>query len=169
MGTLGPEVGVFRASFRSILGLSGFVAFALLPLVIRRVHGAGWGDWRVVAAGFGALLLVPLLLYALLAPFVWWFRVRVHELGLRAFDAWGRRLAVRWTEMTTAERLDLPGMPYLRVRTREEGVELVVPLFLARRDAFVRAVTARAGPSNPMSRYFAGEIAKAVRPRPRSG
>lgn len=154
MTTLGPEVAVFRASFTAILHLSGFVIVVLLPLVIRSVHRAGW-TVPVVAVGFGALLLVPVLLLALAAPAVRFFRVRVHQLGLRAFDAWGRFRSVRWTEMTGVERMDLPGMPYLRIRTREEGIELVVPLFLARRDAFVRAIARWAGPSHPVTRHLA--------------
>ncbi len=164
-GPLGAEVAVFRVSLRAILGLAGFVMAALLPLVVRSIHRAGWTNWTAMAAAFGALLLVPVLLFALLGPAVWLFRVRVHQLGLRGFDAWGRWLDVRWTEITTVERVDLPGMPYLRVRTRRDAVELFVPLFLARRDAFVRNVSECAGPSNAMTRHFVEEAPRARRSR----
>lgn len=155
MTTLGPEVGVFRASLGAILRLSGFVMAALLPLVLRSVHRAGWTNWGAMAAAFGSLLLVPALLLVVLAPAVRLFRVRVHQFGLRGFNAWGRPFDVRWGEITGVARMDLPGMPYLRVSTREEGVDLVVPLFLARRAAFVRLVSEHAGPSNPLTRQLA--------------
>jgi hypothetical protein len=155
MDALGPKLGVFRASTGVLWRPTGALMLLLFPVVltaiVRRFDSL---TWPRAAAAFGSLLLVPPLVFGLMAPFVWAYRIRVHELGLRAFDAYGRFFSVRWGSMTDAHRLELFALPYLRVRTAQAGIELVIPLFLAEQASFERLVSKCAGPQNPLSRHF---------------
>jgi hypothetical protein len=126
----------------------------LFPLVCARVLRAEGLDLRLAAAAFASLLLVPVLVFALLAPLLWIYRVRVHPLGLRVYDGYGRFFSVRWASVLEVQRLDLLSLPYLGVRTTEVRVRLVVPLFLTRQTEFERQVAELAGPLNPLTRYF---------------
>jgi hypothetical protein len=155
MDVLGPKLGVFRASTGILWRLAGVLMLVLLPMVVSRiVMRFDSLSWRRVAAVLGSLLLVPVLVFGLVAPLVWVYRIRVHELGLRAYDAYGRFFSVRWGSMTDVRRVDLLTLPYLRVRTAQAGVELVIPLFLAEQAHFERLVSQCAGPLNPLSRHF---------------
>lgn len=156
MDVLGPRLGTFRASSRRLWGLAGVLAALLFPMALARIARMDPFQWRGAAAALASLLLVPVFLFALAGPLVWWFRIGVHPLGLRAFDAKGRFFSVRWPLMRDAERVDLLTLPYLRVTTTEVGVELVIPLFLAEQEAFERLVSECAGPSNPLTRFFEG-------------
>ena len=157
---LGPERGRFRASLGVLWLFSGTLALMLLPLVIVRIVQQGPMSWGGVAAAFASLLLVPLLSFGFAAPFFWIYRIRVHELGLHGYDAYGRFFSVRWTSMTRARRVQLLTLEYLRVETSEAGIELVIPLFLTERAAFERLVAALAGASNPIARHFEASDAK---------
>jgi hypothetical protein len=155
MEMLGPKLGVFRASTGVLWRLAGVLMLVLLPMVVTRiVLRFDSLSWPRAAAALGSLLLVPPLVFGLVAPFVWLYRVRVHELGLRAFDAYGRFFSVRWGSMTAVSRMDLLALPYLRVYTAQAGVEVVIPLFLAEQADFERLVSKCAGPLNPLSRHF---------------
>jgi hypothetical protein len=151
---LGPQLGVFGASLHFVWGLSATLALILLPLVIHRVVQLDPMDWARAAAAFAALLLVPVLVLALTAPLLRLYRIRVHEMGLRAYNAYGRFFSVRWVSMTEAQAVSLLTLEYLRVRTTEPGVELMIPLFLSKRAEFERLVAKLAGPLNPLSRHF---------------
>jgi hypothetical protein len=155
MDMLGPKLGVFRASTRVLWRLAGVLTLLLLPMVVTRiVLRFDSVSWPRAAAALGSLLLVPPLVVGSVAPFVWVYRVRVHEFGLRAFDAYGRFFSVRWGSMVAVRRLDLLTFPYLRVRTAQSGVELLIPLFLAEQAHFERLVSKCAGPLNPLTRHF---------------
>jgi hypothetical protein len=155
MDVLGPRLGSFRASFRRLWGLSGVLVLVLSPLVLRNIAFMDPFRWEGAAAALASLLLLtPVLVFALAAPFVWLYRVRVHPLGLRAFDAKGRFHSVRWPVMSAAQPLAMLSLPYVRVTTTEAGVELVIPLFLAEREAFQRLVVQQAGPANPLARFL---------------
>jgi hypothetical protein len=151
---LGPQLGVFRASASVCWRLSGAIALLLVPLVISRVVKLDPFRWTIAAAAFASLLLVPVVLFALVTPLLWLFRIRVHALGLRGYDAFGRFLSVRWAVMTGTQPMDLLTLRYLRIDTTEAGPRLVVPLFLAEQERFERLVRECAGPQNPLSRFF---------------
>jgi hypothetical protein len=152
---LGPLRGVFGMSFRILWPFSAAIALLLVPLVMKSIVTMKEWSWLAAIAAVASLALVPLLVFALAAPIAWLYRLRVHELGLRGFDVWGRFRSVRWPEMTDATPLDLLTLPYLRVHTTDAGVELTIPLFLADRAGFARLVTECAGPENPLARYLA--------------
>jgi hypothetical protein len=151
---LGPQLGVFGASLHFVWGLSATLALILLPLVIHRVVQLDPMNWARAAATFAALLLVPVLVLAFVAPLQRLYRIRVHEMGLRAYNAYGRFFSVRWTTMTDAQAVSLLTLEYLRVRATEPRVELLIPLFLSEQAQFERLVAELAGPLNPVSRYF---------------
>jgi hypothetical protein len=155
---LGPQRGVFRASLRVAWGFSGMLALILAPLVIARIVRMEPIRGSAVAAALGALLLIPILVFAAIAPFAWLYRIRVHEAGLRGYDAYGRFHSVRWSSMTAARPMALLTLEYLRVETSSVGVELVIPLFLSERARFERMIREVAGPLNPMSRHFEAPV-----------
>jgi hypothetical protein len=159
MEFLGQRLGDFRASTVALWRLVALLVIALLPMVISKVVQADAPRWRLAAIALGSLLLVPIVLFGLLAPFLRYYRVTVYQLGLRAFNGYGKFFTVRWTSMKEAHRVDLLVLPYLRVRTTEEGVELVIPMFLAKQREFERLVVEHAGPLNPLSRHFQGPSA----------
>ena len=157
--TLGPELGAFRASLGVAWGFSGALALLLAPLVIARVVRMDPISGRGIATALAGLLLIPVLVFGAVAPLSWVYRVRVHESGVRGYDAFGRFFSVRWANMKEARPVSLLTLEYLRIQTSEPGVELVVPLFLSERARFEQMVTELAGPLNPMSRHFSTSIA----------
>jgi hypothetical protein len=155
MDELGPLRGRFAASSAALWQMSGVLAVVLLPMTIKRVLSMQSPEaWQVVAA-FAALLLVPVLVFALCLPLLRLYRVSVYEQGVRGYDAWGRFRRVRWSAMSGAELLHFPGFTWVKVATREIGVTLTIPEFLAQQQEFERLVTGLAGPANPLTRYYA--------------
>lgn len=151
---LGPQRGVFRVSLGAAWGLSGALALLLVPLIIAHIVRMDPIRSTAIAAALGALLLVPILVFGAIAPFAWLYRIRVHDGGLRGYDAYGRFRSVLWSSMAKARPVALLGLEYLRIETPDPGVELVIPLFLSERARFERLVCELAGPINPMSRHF---------------
>jgi len=110
-----------------------------------------------------SLLLVPILLFVLLAPMIWFFRIGVFELGLRAFTASGRTATARWSTLLDVSQAGIPGLHYLRVRTTEIGIELYLPRDLDDPQRFAQLVAQAAGPSNPLTQFLAGEANPSLR------
>ncbi len=159
MDALGPRLGAFRTSFGVVWPLSGFLAFALFPLVIRQIVTADSPSLLMAVAALSSLLLVPLLLVVFLAPLIWIYQIRVHELGLRGFTASGRFVSARWSTLLEVSPVGIPGMRYLRVRTTEIGVELYLPRDLDDSEKFAQLVASAAGPLNPLSRFLESDLA----------
>jgi hypothetical protein len=123
-----------------------------VPIAIRRLWAAP--DVSLLEA-LTVLLVIPalaplvaLLLLALRALFA----VRVHELGLRAYDFYGRRAELPWTQIYHVRPVPLLGLTYLRIATTGTERVLWIPYFLADQAAFDRLVGERAGAANPLVR-----------------
>jgi hypothetical protein len=152
---LGPEVRAFTASPRALLLLCGFAALLTAPLVVKKLVFA---EDLSLAGALAVLLAVPaavLLVFLLAAPLLWVFKVRVHELGIQAYDAYGRRAAVSWSQVLEVSEVPLLNLGYLRLRTTGAERTVWLPLFLSDRAGFDRLVVQLAGSWHPLSRALA--------------
>jgi hypothetical protein len=151
MHPLGAELGSFRPSSKGLLPFCVLPAVATAHVAVRRLLEAE--DLPLLAVVV-VLLLVPgsmLLTWFLLLPLLSLFRVRVHELGVRGHDAYGRRAEAAWPLVQRVEPVDVAGLRYLRVVATGSARVLWLPLFVSERDAFDRLVAERAGAAHPLT------------------
>ncbi len=145
----------FRPGSAALWRLSGALAVALFPMVIHRAFRMPEFEVLPIVAAFASLLLSPVWVFALGWPLLRVYRVEVYQQGLRGYDAWGRIRRVRWSAMSGAEIVAFPGAAWVRVPTREIGVTLTIPCFLAQQQRFEQMVIELAGPANPLARHYA--------------
>jgi len=72
-------------------------------------------------------------------PVAWTMRSDIGPEGLVTITYWGWRRALRWSEMTSARRARMLGIPYLRIGA-EKGRALWLPLIPADKAAFIAAL-----------------------------
>jgi hypothetical protein len=78
-------------------------------------------------------MVVPLMVFGLslagVAAVCWSFRFEIGPDGIRGVDFWRGRHGLRWDEMSAVRRVNLLGMPYLRITSRSNR-PLWIPLFV---------------------------------------
>ena len=143
----------FRVSFLGVLsyvaayGLSIGLGIGLLLTLLAGDHIPAEG-WAVAAV---AGLLVGAVLVGIMVAV---FSTKVSAAGIRAFDVWGFPHVVAWVDMTTARRLNMGGLKFLRVSSDAKGRPLWIPLFHRRQVEFVAAVTSLAPVGNVMRSHL---------------
>ena len=140
-------VSAFQGLFVVLLAVGGTSA-----LVGRYVWNRDF-DW------VRDLVAAPLLYAVMLAAAVWYLRrrltVRVMPEGLQTFDDWGRDHLLPWDRFASVRRWSLFGlMPSARVRSRDDGPALWLPLNLAERTRFDNLVAEYTEPNHPLRRVL---------------
>lgn len=136
------------------LVMSAGIVLALITSVILNL-----ASWRMPLPVFLQGLLVGILIAsavgAALSLFVaLYFRTSIDEEGISGFDFWGFARKTSWREITAAQPLPLPGLPFLRVFTTRSRFALWLPLFLADPKGFWAAVDHHAPLGSPVRQYM---------------
>jgi len=121
----------------------------------------------VAARGFASLyhrsftsivvvLLIPaasvLATYLLLRALLRYFPIRVYELGIEGYDAFGRRTYFTWPQIQGVRPISMAGLKYLRVVSTGTKRTLWLPRFLIDQQAFSQLVAELAGENHPLTR-----------------
>jgi len=155
-GDLGPRLASFRPSARALLPFFGVIGILLVPLAIRRIVLA---EDLPLTAALLILVTIPaalLLMFGLLWPLRFLFAVRVHALGIDAYDAWGRRLSLAWPFVGDITTVSLLGLDYLVIEASDSRRSLYLPRFLDDQDRFDQLVIEHAGSNHPLARHLLG-------------
>lgn len=109
---------------------------------------APWTQAVLTAVGVGGGGALVTSLVALAYP------VSVHGEGVRGFNFWGAYTMVPWEGMTRATRINLVGLPCVRVTFQGGRLPLWIPLFLSEQAEFNRAVVEFAPQGNPLREFL---------------
>ena len=123
----------------AILSLGVYVTTTIL-LHLMWLFGALDGPYLQEVRFWQPPLLAGMLIELLLAgPIAWSMRSDIGAEGLVTTTIWGWRRALHWSEMISARRARLLGIPYVRIAA-EKGLALWLPLIPADKAAFVAAL-----------------------------
>lgn len=101
--------------------------------------------------GMGIVFLAQLLFEALFAVAMCSaFPTTVSAESLGATTFWGKRLALRWDQIASAQQRRFLTLPYLIVTSKDGGAPLWVPLFVADRTGFAAALREHAPEDSPI-------------------
>jgi len=78
------------------------------------------------------------------------FRTRVDDEGVRAYDFWGRPRTVSWGDVTECKGFQFACLPFVRIFTANGKRPLWVPLFHARQQAFEEHLLRVLDAANPL-------------------
>jgi len=128
----------------------GVYAFGMIVLHLMWLFGTLDGPYLESVRSWQPFLLVGMLIeLALAAPIGASMHSAIGAEGLETTTIWGWRRALRWSEMTSARRARMLGIPYLRIGA-EKGLALWLPLIPADKAAFVTALNDYAPTNHPV-------------------
>lgn len=109
----------------------------------------GWTYfWKTYPFGAAAITIV---FAPAMFAYVRLWRTRVSPAGLSGSNAWGWPLTVPWRSIDQVKPFPLPGLPSLRVYSKETRLVLWLPLFLNDFPRFVELVEQYAGSNHPLT------------------
>jgi hypothetical protein len=139
-----PFVRLFLAML--VVGQSVFWLFMGLALLLGVVIPGG----RItLGAEFVGMVAASVISTLLMAPAALWMKlalpVRVSPDSFSCPNGFGKMVTVPWGAIRDVKSFNLPGMPYLLVRTDRTRLKLWLPLFLREMPEFVEKVEQFAG------------------------
>jgi hypothetical protein len=149
------SVESFRISFWVLWAYVVIAATGIgVPLALALVACLGlWPPWdKLVVAVGGGVGVAEISASLLLLVYIAYFKVTVGPDGLGGFNSWGGFRKFAWADISSVRRINLLGLPYLRVYAEARKASLGLPLFLRDRERFCRLVRAYAGPEHPVAR-----------------
>jgi hypothetical protein len=137
---------VFRPSaarlflFYAVLGIPLFAGIVLVR------HGTSF-EWRPVLLGAGSILPVSIILGSILSLL---FPVRLTAEGIHAHSAWGFPQFIRWQDIQSARKFNLPILPWLRLYPRDGSTTIWLAMFPSTPAQFKLELQKLAPPANPI-------------------
>ena len=146
----------FRPSFTKALLWTmtfGYTAGAIVASTVLLAKGTTLS--RFVTAGLYALVAAfPL---ALVGCTILWCCLpqRLSVIGVSSQGFLGRRLHLRWEDISRVQPISMLGLRYLRLHCKQCDNVVWLPLFISRKAEFKRTILALAPVDNPIRAYFA--------------
>jgi len=97
-------------------------------------------------------VLLVTIIFSTLGSFL--MPVAVNSQRVYGPNAWGLRRSIRWNEITDIQPTNFYKFEYLKLSTVMHENLIWLPLFLADRQGFLRAVQDFAAPDNPLRSYL---------------
>lgn len=148
-----PDVKRFKVSvaahvvYSAFAGLIG-IALGFLCLPLFDIHLAPHVFWRLI--WFAVMFFVPLCVFV--PVLINWFSVPsgFSAEGIYAASPLGAPRFIRWGDIARARKLTILNLRFLRLNSRVDGKETVLPLYQARPKEFIDEIRKFAPPDSPV-------------------
>jgi hypothetical protein len=143
-GKSGGEV--FRPSatrlflFYVVLGLPLFVCIE----VVREGTGL---DWRAMEFGAGSIVPSSIIVAGIISLL---FPVRLTTEGVHAHSIWGLHRFIRWQDIQTVRKFNMPVLPWLRLYSADGSAAVWLSMFPSYPAKFKLEIQKLAPPGNPI-------------------